>query len=187
DGNNYVDYVCSWGPLIHGHAHPQILEAIAGAAALGTTFGAATAGEVELAEMVCARMPAVDMLRMTSSGTEASMSAIRVARAATGRDKLLKFAGAYHGHVDGFLAEAGSGLATQGIPASPGVTTAQAAEVIVVPWNDREAVAAAVAQHPVAAILAEPVAANMGVVPPAGGFLEFLREQADLGGAVLVL
>jgi len=115
------------------------------------------------------------------------MSAVRLARAATGRELVVKFAGAYHGHVDGLLAEAGSGLATQGIPASPGVTTAQAAEVIVVPWNDREAVAAAVAQHPVAAILAEPVAANMGVVPPAGGFLEFLREQADLGGAVLVL
>ena len=136
DGNVYVDYVCSWGPLIHGHAHPTVLEAIAEAAALGTTFGAATAGEVELAELVAQRMPGVDMLRMTSSGTEASMSAIRVARAATGRDKLLKFAGAYHGHVDGLLAEAGSGLATQGIPSSPGVPEAATAATVVVPWND---------------------------------------------------
>ena len=135
DGNRYVDYVCSWGPLIHGHAHPAVLEAIAEAAALGTTFGAATAAEVELAEMVCARMPAVDMLRMTSSGTEASMSAIRVARAATGREKLLKFAGAYHGHVDGLLAEAGSGLATHGIPSSPGVPEAATAATVVVPME----------------------------------------------------
>ncbi len=124
DGNTYVDYVCSWGPLILGHAHPAVLEAVADAAARGTTFGAPTVGEVELAELVGARMPAVDMLRMTSSGTEASMSALRLARAATGREKVLKFAGAYHGHVDGLLAEAGSGLATQGIPASPGVPEA---------------------------------------------------------------
>src|SRR6201999_3604643 len=142
-----VDYVCSWGPLIHGHAHPLVLEAIGEAAALGTTFGAATAGEVELAEMVCARMPAVDMLRMTSSGTEASMSAIRVARAATGRDKLLKFAGAYHGHVDGLLAQGGSGLATQGIPASPGVPESAARATVVVPWNDEVAVRAALTDH----------------------------------------
>ena len=127
DGNTYVDYVCSWGPLIHGHAHPAVIEAVTEAAARGTSFGAPTAGEVELAELVCARMPAVDMLRMTSSGTEATMSALRLARAATGRDKVLKFAGAYHGHVDGLLADAGSGLATQGIPASPGVPAAAAA------------------------------------------------------------
>src|SRR5215211_1104225 len=164
DGNVYVDYVCSWGPLIHGHAHPHMLEAIVEAAALGTTFGAATAAEVELAELVCARMPAVDMLRMTSSGTEAAMSAIRLARAATGRDKLLKFAGAYHGHVDGLLAAAGSGLATQGIPASPGVPEAAAASTVVVPWNDADAVIAATAQHEFAAILAEPYPANMGLV-----------------------
>ena len=186
DGNVYVDYVCSWGPLIHGHAHPAVLEAIAEAAALGTTFGAATAGEVELAELVCARMPAVDMLRMTSSGTEASMSAIRVARAATGREKLLKFAGAYHGHVDGLLAEAGSGLATQGIPASPGVPEAATAATVVVPWNDRDAVRAAFAEHEFAAVLCEPYPANMGLVPPATGFLELLRELATEHGALLV-
>src|SRR5258707_3283826 len=152
DGNRYVDYVCSWGPLIHGHAHPQIVDAIAQAAALGTTFGAPTAGEVELAEEVARRMPAVEMLRMTSSGTEASMSAIRLARAATGRDKLLKFSGAYHGHVDGLLADAGSGLATQGIPASPGVTAAAAADTVIVPSNDREAVQRALTERPPAAI-----------------------------------
>jgi glutamate-1-semialdehyde 2,1-aminomutase len=185
DGNVYVDYVCSWGPLIHGHAHPVVLAAIAEAAALGTTFGAATAAEVELAEIVCARMPAVDMLRMTSSGTEASMSAIRVARAATGRDKLLKFAGAYHGHIDGLLAEAGSGLATHGIPASPGVPEAAAA-AIVVPWNDPDAVRAAFAEHEFAAVLCEPYPANMGLVPPAAGFLELLRELAHEHGALLV-
>ncbi|HKG63343.1 MAG TPA: glutamate-1-semialdehyde 2,1-aminomutase [Solirubrobacteraceae bacterium] len=186
DGNVYVDYVCSWGPLIHGHAHPAVLEAVVEAAALGTTFGAATAGEVELAELVCGRMPAVDMLRMTSSGTEASMSAIRVARAATGREKLLKFAGAYHGHVDGLLAEAGSGLATQGIPASPGVPEAATAATVVVPWNDPEAVRAAFAQHDFAAVLCEPYPANMGLVPPASGFLELLRELATEHGALLV-
>ena len=186
DGNVYVDYVCSWGPLIHGHAHPAVLEAIAEAAALGTTFGAATAAEVELAEIVCARMPAVDMLRMTSSGTEASMSAIRVARAATGRDKLLKFAGAYHGHIDGLLAEAGSGLATHGIPSSPGVPEAATAATVVVPWNDPDAVRAAFAEHEFAAVLCEPYPANMGLVPPAGGFLELLRELATEHGALLV-
>ena len=186
DGNLYVDYVCSWGPLIHGHAHPVVLEAIADAAARGTTFGAATAAEVELAELVAQRMPGVDMLRMTSSGTEASMSAIRVARAATGRTKLLKFAGAYHGHVDGLLAEAGSGLATQGIPASPGVPEAATAATVVVPWNDPEAVRAAFAEHDFAAVLAEPYPANMGLVPPATGFLELLRELATEHGALLV-
>src|SRR5215210_2093960 len=126
DGNRFVDWVCSWGPLIHGHAHPDVVAAVAAAAGHGTTFGAPTQGEVELAEEVGRRIPSVEMLRMTSSGTEASMSAIRLARAATGREPLLKFAGAYHGHVDGLLAQAGSGLATQGIPASPGVPASAA-------------------------------------------------------------
>ena len=186
DGNTYVDYVCSWGPLIHGHAHPAVLEAVIAAAVKGTTFGAATAGEIELAELVSQRMPSVDMLRMTSSGTEASMSAIRLARAVTGRDKLLKFAGAYHGHVDGLLADAGSGLATQGIPASPGVPAAAAANTVVVGWNDPDGVRAAFERHEFAAVLAEPYPANMGLVPPRCEFLELLRERASATGALLI-
>jgi glutamate-1-semialdehyde 2,1-aminomutase len=186
DGNVYVDYVCSWGPMILGHAHPQVIEAVTEAAALGTSFGAPTAGEVELAELVSQRMPGVDMLRMTSSGTEASMSAIRLARAATGRETLIKFAGAYHGHVDGLLAEAGSGLATQGIPASPGVPEAATRATLIVPWNDEAAVRAALEQHEVAALLAEPFPANMGLVPPASGFLAHLRDLATEHGALLV-
>ncbi len=187
DGNRYVDWVCSWGPLILGHADPDVVDAVRAAAALGTSYGAATEAEVELAAEVCDRFATVEMLRMVNSGTEATMSAVRLARAVTGRDMLLKFAGAYHGHVDGLLAEAGSGLATQGIPSSPGVPEAQAAATLVVPWNDPTAVAAALGEHPVAAILAEPVPANMGLVPPADGFLAELRRQADANGALLVL
>jgi glutamate-1-semialdehyde 2,1-aminomutase len=186
DGNKYVDYVCSWGPLIHGHAHPAVLEAVWGAAQNGTTFGAPTEAEVELAELVSHRMPAVSMIRMTSSGTEASMSAIRLARAATGREKLLKFAGAYHGHLDGLLAQAGSGLATQGIPASPGVPEASTQATVIVPWNDPEAVEKAFREHEFAAVLAEPYPANMGLVPPADGFLQLLRDRATDTGALLV-
>ena len=186
DGNTYVDYVCSWGPLIHGHAHPAIVGAVTEAALLGTTFGAPTAGEVELAHLVTSRVPGVDMVRMTSSGTEATMSAVRLARAATGREKILKFAGAYHGHVDGLLAEAGSGLATAGIPASPGVTADAAAQTVIVAWNDRDAVQAACDAHELAAVIAEPYPANMGLVPPADDFLAFLREAASANGALLV-
>ncbi len=187
DGNRYVDYVCSWGPLIHGHAHPQIVAAIAEAAARGTSFGAPTPGEVELAGEVARRMDGVEMLRMTSSGTEAAMTAIRLARAATGREPILKFAGAYHGHADGLLAQAGSGLATQGLPASPGVPASAAAATIVVPWNDSDALVAATERHELAAIIAEPLPANMGVVAPDIGFLALLRERADATGALLVL
>jgi glutamate-1-semialdehyde 2,1-aminomutase len=187
DGNRYVDYVCSWGPLIHGHAHPEVLAAVQAAAERGTTFGAPTVGETELAEEVIRRVPAVDMLRMTSSGTEATMTALRIARAATGRDRVLKFAGAYHGHVDGLLAQAGSGLATQAIPSSPGVPAGVAADTVVVPWNDERALIEAVRRQAPAAIIAEPIPANMGLVPPRAGFLELLREQADASGALLVL
>ena len=186
DGNTYVDYVCSWGPMILGHAHPEVIAAVCEAAALGTSYGAPTAGEVELAELVVQRMPAVDMLRMTSSGTEASMSAIRLARAATGRETLVKFAGAYHGHVDGLLAEAGSGLATQGIPSSPGVPASATAATVIVPWNDPDALRRALAEHDVAALLAEPYPANMGLVLPEPGFIELLREVATEHGALLV-
>jgi glutamate-1-semialdehyde 2,1-aminomutase len=186
DGWPRVDWVCSWGPLILGHADAAVVAAVTEAAGRGTTFGAPTEGEVELAEAVVSRVPSVEMLRMTSSGTEATMSAVRLARAVTGREKILKFAGAYHGHVDGLLAEAGSGLATQGIPSSPGVPAGAAAATVIVGWNDRDAVVAATERHELAAILAEPVPANMGLVPPEPGFLELLRDRADATGALLV-
>ena len=180
DGNRYVDWVMSWGPLIAGHAHPDVVEAVSAAAAAGTSFGAPTEAEVELAAAVVERVPSAEMVRMTSSGTEASMSAIRLARAVTGRDTIVKFAGAYHGHVDGLLADAGSGLATQGIPASPGVTAAQAADTVVVPWNEPLP-----ALEP-AAVICEPYPANMGLVPPEAGFLQQLRDYADATGALLI-
>jgi len=186
DGNRYLDYVCSWGPLILGHAHPAVVEAVSRAAAEGTSFGAPTPGEVEIAAEIAARVPSVEMVRMTSSGTEATMSVLRLARAATGREQILKFVGAYHGHVDGLLADAGSGLATQGIPASPGVPEAAAKQTIVVPWNDEQALVTATGAHELAALVAEPYPANMGLVPPKPGFLELLRERADATGALLV-
>ena len=186
DGNRYVDWVMSWGPLVAGHAHPDVVSAVSDAAAAGTSFGAPTEAEVLLAAEMAERVPSAEMSRMTSSGTEASMSAIRLARAATGRDTVLKFAGAYHGHVDGLLAEAGSGMATQSLPSSPGVTAAQAAETVVVGWNDREEVERALAERDVAALVCEPYPANMGLVAPAVGFLAFLREAADAAGALLV-
>jgi glutamate-1-semialdehyde 2,1-aminomutase len=188
DGNRYVDYVCSWGPLIHGHAHPDVLEAIRAAASRGTSFGAPTAGELDLAAEVARRIESVDMLRMTCSGTEATMTALRLARAATGRERIVKFAGAYHGHVDGLLAQAGSGLATQGLPSSPGVPVAAAAATTIVPWNDIEGLLAATAEGspPPAAIIAEPLPANMGVVPAREDFLQLLSERAEEIGALLI-
>ncbi len=186
DGNEYVDWVGSWGPLILGHADPDVLAAVTAAAARGTSFGAPTESEVRLAAEVAERVPSVQMLRMTSSGTEAAMSAIRLARAATGREPILKFAGAYHGHVDGLLAQAGSGLATHGIPASAGVPEAATRATVIVPWNDADALIEATERFELAAILAEPMPANMGFVPPVLGFLELLRERADATGALLV-
>jgi glutamate-1-semialdehyde 2,1-aminomutase len=180
DGNRYVDWVMSWGPLIAGHAHPDVVSAVSAAAAAGTSFGAPTEAEVELAAEVVERIPSAEMVRMTSSGTEASMSALRLARAATGRDEIVKFAGAYHGHVDGLLADAGSGLATQGIPASPGVTAAQAADTVIVQWG------AELPDVEAAAVICEPYPANMGLVPPEDGYLGRLREYADATGALLI-
>jgi glutamate-1-semialdehyde 2,1-aminomutase len=188
DGRGYVDWVMSWGPLIFGHADPETLAAVVEAAERGTSFGAPTEAEVELASEIVDAVPSVEMVRLVSSGTEAAMSAIRLARGTTRRDRLIKFAGCYHGHADALLASAGSGIATLGIPGSPGVPSGAAADTIVCPYNDIDAVAAAVAQwgEGLACIVVEPVAGNMGVVPPEPGFLEALRGLCDACGALLV-
>ena len=188
DGNEYIDYVSSYGPLILGHAHPDIVAAIRDAAARGTSFGAPTQGEVALAEAIIEAVPSIEKVRLVNSGTEATMSALRLARAATGRRKIVKFSGCYHGHVDALLIEAGSGAATLGIPSSPGVTESQASETLIAPYNDVEGVRRLVAEHgdEIAAVIVEPVAGNMGVVPPAGGYLEALRSLTRQCGALLI-
>ena len=189
DGNEYVDYVGSWGPLILGHAHPGVLADAVEAIGRGTSFGAPTEGEVRLAEAIVAAVPSIEMVRLVNSGTEAVMSALRLARGATGRDRIVKFDGCYHGHADGLLASGGSGLATLGIPDCPGVPAAFAALTTSLPYNDLEAVERVFAAHgeEIAAVIVEPVAGNMGCVPPAPGFLHGLREVTARHGALLVL
>ena len=188
DGRTYIDYVMSWGPLIHGHAPKGLLKALAQTAARGTSFGAPTELETRLARRVAMLMPSMERVRFVSSGTEAAMSAIRVARAATQRDKIVKFAGCYHGHADPFLVQAGSGATTLGVPTSPGVPVAAAADTLLARYNDLESVERVVEQHPdrIAAIIVEPIAGNMGVVPPRQGFLEGLRAICDRRGILLV-
>ncbi len=188
DGNEYLDYVGSWGPMILGHDHPEVRDALAAALRNGTSFGAPSPGEVELAELVVDMVPSVDLVRFVNSGTEATMSALRLARAATGRDRVIKFRGGYHGHADAFLVEAGSGAATLGVPSSPGVTEGAARDTLVAEYNEVESVRAQLEDNAgkVAAIIVEPVAGNMGCVPPRAGFLEALRGLCDEHGALLI-
>jgi len=188
DGNRYVDTICSWGPAIVGHAHPEVISAVQKAAEGGLSFGAPTEGEVTLAEWVREHLPSMEMMRLTSSGTEATMSAIRVARGYTGRSKIVKFEGCYHGHVDSLLVKAGSGLLTFGNPDSAGIPPSFAAETIVLDYNDIEGVKACFATHgsDIAAVIVEPIAGNMNLVRPVAGFLETLREQCSAAGSVLI-
>ena len=188
DGRTYVDYVMSWGPLIHGHAPRGLIKALGQAAARGTSFGAPTELETRLAQRVAMLMPSMERVRFTSSGTEAAMSAVRVARAATTRDRIIKFEGCYHGHADGFLVQAGSGALTLGVPTSPGVAAAAAADTLLAGYNDLESVKARVAEHrgTIAAIVVEPIAGNMGLVPPKEGFLAGLRAICDRDGIILI-
>ena len=188
DGNEYIDYVGSWGPLILGHAHPKVLKAMRDALSRGTSFGAPTEIETRLAEAICRALPSIQKVRMVSSGTEATMSAIRLARGCTGRDRVLKFEGCYHGHSDGLLVGAGSGVATLGIPGSPGVPTAMAELTVQAPYNDLDATEKAFARWrgEIACIIVEPVAGNMGCVPPRPGFLRGLRRLCDREGALLI-
>ena len=188
DGNRYIDYVLSWGPLILGHAHPAVVEALAGAAARGTSYGAPTELETELAEAVIELVPSVEMVRFVNSGTEATMTSLRLARAYTGRHKIVKFEGCYHGHADMLLVQAGSGVATLGLPDSPGVPPGAAQDTLTAPFNDLAAVKRLFERCPedIAAVIIEPVAGNMGVVPPADGFLTGLRELTRAHGALLI-
>src|SRR5437870_10435739 len=188
DGNEYIDYVASWGPLLLGHRHPEILAALEGALAIGTSFGAPTEQEVELAELIRDAVPSMEMVRLVSSGTEATMSAIRVARGFTGRDLTVEFEGCYHGHVDSLLVKAGSGLATLGIADTPGVPKSFAETTLALPFNSIAAIETAFTEHrsQIAAVIVEPVAGNMGCVPPAPGFLEALRDLTARHGALLI-
>ncbi len=188
DGNSFIDYVGSWGPLIMGHAHPEVVEALQETAAKGTSFGAPTLLETKMAKLVCERVPSIEVVRMVNSGTEATMSAIRLARGYTGRSKIIKFEGSYHGHADSLLIKAGSGIATLGLPDSPGVPESVASNTIAVPYNDLESVQLAFERfgEEIAAVIVEPVAGNMGVVPPQPGFLEGLRKVTSDYGSVLI-
>jgi len=188
DGNDYIDYVGSWGPLIAGHAHPAVVARLHDAIERGTSYGAPTEAETELAQMVVAMVPSIDLVRFVNSGTEATMSAVRLARGATGRNRIVKFTGCYHGHADALLVSAGSGVLTLGIPGSPGVTPATAAETISLPYNSLDAVRQAFESigEEIAAVIVEPVAGNMGVIPPADGFLSGLRQITRQYGALLI-
>ena len=188
DGNEYIDYVCSWGPLILGHAHPAVVEAIKDAAEKGSSFGAPTENEILLAEKIVEAVPSIEKVRLVSSGTEATMSAVRLSRAATGRDKIVKFTGCYHGHADSFLVQAGSGALTFGEPSSPGVPSSVTNDTLVSPYNDLDSLDKLLSQNKgeIAAIIVEPVAANMGCIPPKEGFLAGLRERCDAEGILLI-